>query len=517
MTEKREFLEIHHISVSNGDATVIAVNELDQDNKITKCDLIFIDFGATEKDIERIEKHCTKAFGGNYNVKYIIFSHSHWDHKGEFLGKKRDFFVKENPIIFHGQPSKDFDSKFYKIDELIINDDETKEIKIHDEVSLTCYCASRKLPNKEITNNSKNEEPNNNSLAWVLKYKEFIYFTAGDLSGSEASNYMNMEKPLLDYLYDEKGPLKGKNINVLKASHHGSKYNMFGYDNESPNNNKNSFFLDKLKPEYIVLTCNKVNKLPDQEFFLRVTENKEIKERIKGVYLVNEFDRDIGKIKKDDLDLDEFWYDCKKTNIVKKNNSVINYSIDEESRKYPVCIVFVNEKGEVNIKHQGAELFEVEVNDIKEKTKSTGKFINNIPTKISKYVFEDKTEDGESFFYKEMGGYSPITKNDEKFQENIELLFKPKGKLIYELQENNKGILSDDDYRKTFGLFLKVNEEFNFKEAFDIYGNKRNIGEIEDKDFNEFKEIISKEKDNKRKREEKKKKTQNKKQKKFFK
>ncbi|MGZ5027447.1 MAG: hypothetical protein ACXWE9_08685, partial [Methylobacter sp.] len=205
MAEKREFLEIHHISVSNGDATVIAVNELDEDNKIIKSDLIFIDFGATEKDISYIEKHCTKAFGNNYNVKYIIFSHSHWDHKGTFLGNKRSFFVKENTSIYHGQPSNDFDGKYHKLEELIINDD-PKEIKIHDDISFTCYCASRKLPKKEINEfktKSKNKEPNNNSLVWVLEYKGFVYFTAGDLSGSISAQYMNMEKPVLDYLYDQ--------------------------------------------------------------------------------------------------------------------------------------------------------------------------------------------------------------------------------------------------------------------------------------------------------------------------
>src|SRR5262249_29719044 len=108
------------------------------------------------------------------------------------------------------------------------------QINLTDDISLTCYCANGIIANGDVvgeTNNiavrektkrgsAKDYSPNDLSLAFLLEWEGFRYFTAGDLSGASTSNYLNIESDLITHL--DKNILRGNGVTVLKVSHHGS-------------------------------------------------------------------------------------------------------------------------------------------------------------------------------------------------------------------------------------------------------------------------------------------------------
>jgi hypothetical protein len=101
--------------------------------------------------------------------------------------------------------------------------------------------------------------PNDVSLALVLQWGDFRYFTAGDLSGDEfQSSYYDIEKYLVKYLTGPDGPLENRRITVMKASHHGSEHS----------NHPNT--LKSLKPDTIIVCCNIQKQVPSPIFLERL-------------------------------------------------------------------------------------------------------------------------------------------------------------------------------------------------------------------------------------------------------
>jgi hypothetical protein len=324
-------LEIHHVSVSAGDATIIAATKKSDSDMPDY--LILIDAGNSKKDKHIIFKYCGDQFGTT-DFDYVILSHDHQDHRG-YLPNMGPFFNGTKTKLILGDANKaTFTNANYKSPAYISFED-TKPYKIDllKGQTLTCYCAGGVprdgnfnsstlndfLDDDEIldksfsgfSNHTGYRDNNDLSLAWILEYnptnntdksKIFRYFTAGDLSGDHASKYHNIEKSLLECLYAKGGPLKDnkKNleIDVIKATHHGSRHSMFGYDNTDKNehnktvgasdNNAESYFLRLIKPKTILLPCSNSEDLPMPEFFQRVSACSSVKE----VYLVNVFQRD---------------------------------------------------------------------------------------------------------------------------------------------------------------------------------------------------------------------------------
>lgn len=130
-------------------------------------------------------------------------------------------------------------------------------------VTLTCYCANGILADGTnvlgTQRGVKNREPSPNdvSLAFVLEWDDFRYFTAGDLSGDPTlQSYFDIETGLVNYLAG--GPLKNKPVTVLRVSHHGSEHS-----------NQDALFA-KLKPKLIVVSCNTKKKVPSPVFLARL-------------------------------------------------------------------------------------------------------------------------------------------------------------------------------------------------------------------------------------------------------
>lgn len=513
MTEKREFLEIHHISVSKGDATVIAVNTFNN-GAMVNSDLTLIDVGTTTADIKRIETHLNKAFK-KYNVKSIIVSHNHEDHKGYLFTYTHSLFGPET-VVYRGGHCKSSDflngAKLpKKLIEIIINKEPYK-LKIHDSISFICYCASGQLPGKVI---SIDENENNYSLAWVLEYKEFRYFTAGDLSGYTTQQYTNMEGPLLGYLYNKySGPLKDKTINVLKASHHGSMYNMFGYDNvdnnekneknNSPENNGKSFFLEKLKPETIILTCHG-SDLPTQEFFLRVDACKEIK----YLCVVNNFDRSAKKGIDYMLEINKSWNDNKKSNIAfpdtitypdtnEKNKNYSNAFISEVTKaigdenktenvkvkRYPVGIVFVDTEGAYKLIDKGGNLFEVDLGKIPEKKGKTQSLSKCLPDALDKYLFCTEKKENKTPFQAVLDIILP---DDQELKNGILNLYKYQG-ISWMLNKDTSEtalLIRYIEISKEYGLVKAFQDFKRYGKKENLLNNIRNIHKRKRKDISE--------------------------------
>ena len=303
-------LEIHHINVEAGDATAIVVR--DTSNKIIS--KVLINAGAEGKGYSRLESYAKKyltnklvstptdEMPGKTTVEpfdYIIASHYHNDHidgfqfcnfpfnqhidiggyevfkpingKGvdgtaKYFVRYRDYIEKHKGATRKEIPFTTADNDKNKTGALEI------ELGVGTGIKLTCYCANGILANgTNVLKNQKGKQrdqeydPNDLSLAFILEWGDFRYFTAGDLTGDTSfASYYNVEKPLVEYLTGKGGPLEGgKTITVLKVDHHGSEYST--YQNEDDEGNT---FLKALKPEVVIVPCNTRKQVPSQKFLV---------------------------------------------------------------------------------------------------------------------------------------------------------------------------------------------------------------------------------------------------------
>ncbi len=198
------------------------------------------------------------------------------------------------------------------------------------EVQLTCWCAAGVLPNgvnalresvkkrilrrngradngSDLTQEEQAQlegladlelekvSPNDLSLAFILSWGGFRYFTAGDLSGDlSLTRYANVEEPLVAYLLAQYPAVIP--ITVMKATHHGSNHNNYpasvdrtvdytlasgSEDDEGATGTGvqqtfmagNRGLLQELLPETIVVSCNQMKGVPGSEYIARVRDH----------------------------------------------------------------------------------------------------------------------------------------------------------------------------------------------------------------------------------------------------
>jgi beta-lactamase superfamily II metal-dependent hydrolase len=298
-------LELQHLDVVGGDATLILVRNSNDDSLVYK---MLIDAGGEGRGSAKLITYLNSLKGdkdATLTLDCIIATHYHQDHIDGFT-RFADFVsfrkVMDNggyklggstsdPV--HGigdevRGSKIFsqyttviqknlcDGKVAAREEIpfIAKDAKPEAAKpvtlklgsVAGVPTLTCYCANGILANgvdvlaSQIKSKNKGVNPNDLSLAFVLEWEGFRYFTAGDLSGDrEFASYYNIEDALVDYLTDAtSGPLKDRPITVLKVSHHGSE-----------RSNQLAMF-EKLKPQVILVSCNTVKDVPSPVFLERL-------------------------------------------------------------------------------------------------------------------------------------------------------------------------------------------------------------------------------------------------------
>jgi len=295
-------LEIYHISISLGDATVLVTR--DKDDKIINT--VLIDLGT---NADEVFDWCTnseeiKGFKEDKNLTfdYIIISHNHADHidgirENHIIGREIIYSYVSDGTLFKGKRRKHNGSvdnitskpKLKKEDKnqknlieyLKINNDKDSlyTIKLAKNIALKCICANGiyiSTEGKMETCPGNFKSCNDHSITWLLEYENdkgnvvFRYFTAGDLSGSNDSNYTNIEEKVTEYLKHKK-----ITVDLLKATHHGSKFSM------------QNLFLTTIEPKEIVVPCNNSHLLPFPQFFQRIHHTKKVVNRKREIEAKN--------------------------------------------------------------------------------------------------------------------------------------------------------------------------------------------------------------------------------------
>ncbi|OQP40748.1 hypothetical protein A4H97_14100 [Niastella yeongjuensis] len=284
LSAQDERLEIHHINIENGDATLIVVHDIKAN---TFNALALIDGGNIGTDVF-IKPYFSNLFGAKklpVKVKYMILSHFHADHYRGLLGIKTGTvfraenitdpggydlpakYARINPPVpdnkaergfntgaknnYVGALKKAFDKKYItqrSKDITTFPGDIKKSIEIGTvngiPVNLICVVGGGYSLGKDgnIVNNTTGKgsrlNANNYTLGFVLTYGQFRYFTGGDMGGQDTSpcgSYLNQETSLdsgLSFLFsDESYPFDNKvtdnsgsmgHICAFKVSHHGS-------------------------------------------------------------------------------------------------------------------------------------------------------------------------------------------------------------------------------------------------------------------------------------------------------
>ena len=300
-------LEIHHINVSGGDATIIALKS-DPNDKPTHFKML-IDGGCEGSGFKRLKAYVEKYFDDR-PFDYLVASHYHNDHvsglyKCEFpITKFIDLGgygspVQQEPV--NGIGVKNSNSVFYQYTQYI-KEQEAKNTNpatrqaipfikktgatagpltipvsgggIDSGFVLSCHCAGGINDNQEnliarqTTKHPNKIDPNDLSICFLLHNADysFIYYTAGDLSGDQAgSSYYNVEQPYTTYLHDS---ILSKQANfvadkcnvVVKATHHGS-----DFCNPPPKTGYPGFF-QILKTNLIVVPSNQLRDVPGPDF-----------------------------------------------------------------------------------------------------------------------------------------------------------------------------------------------------------------------------------------------------------
>lgn len=373
-------LEIHHIGILGGDATVILARyTAGGEPKTAK---VLIDAGGEGGDdgTWRLGAYLTAVLGG-LEFDFVIASHYHADHIAGFARLAPAFrevidiggYPVGNQAWQHvnlparpgGMSQVVADYGKYVADRLLAGA-RRRELPFVNRanfangvlgqahrgpvtidlvpgaqppVTLTCFCAGGVLADgtnvlrmnvrdrvlggaydvpgqaqqdtldKKIERGLALVNPNDHSLAFVLEWEGFRYFTAGDLSGDlSLKRYANIEEPLVEYLAAQ-GKLP---VTVMKVNHHGSDHSTYpaqverevGYvgpveedaEPEAAPACPTSIFkaargvglLDELRPQTIVVPCNQMKGVPGGECLDRLRAHCEKQEG--AVYFVNQCD-----------------------------------------------------------------------------------------------------------------------------------------------------------------------------------------------------------------------------------
>ncbi|PSL44237.1 beta-lactamase superfamily II metal-dependent hydrolase [Chitinophaga niastensis] len=276
----QEQLEIHHINVENGDATMILIHNTAVDTFPAS---VLIDGGMKDSYafLNNYFKHCFKDTMPVAHFKYAILSHHHQDHYTGFKSLGDSAFIQVDTIIDVGgykfssayaaiappdtiaaalkrggdKPTikrvymkalkTAYDKSLLKSRSKVITSfprDIGKSITIGTvngiPVTLTCVAAAAYTYTRNgdslFCGISRENNPNDYSLGFVLRYGEFRYFTGGDLGGENGPKFTDQETTLvggldtllheLSYSFDAtatRDSVTG-HICAFKVSHHGS-------------------------------------------------------------------------------------------------------------------------------------------------------------------------------------------------------------------------------------------------------------------------------------------------------
>lgn len=232
-------LHIGTIDVGQGDATLIVSPE-------GKSMLIDINQNSAAKVANYIQ-----SVLGHKNLDYILVSHYHADHMGDYVNLLRNYGVTVGTATYdRGGDRYAYSSTLYQTYYDFVsnkrNDAKRTTIKEGDLInmgsSITVKCVSAGDNATGTASGVKVVGENDYSIALKVTYNELDYFVAGDLSGEDYWNsaggygYADIETAVAPKV----GP-----IEVYRVDHHGSSHS------------SNQYFVDTLAPLQSIISVGK--------------------------------------------------------------------------------------------------------------------------------------------------------------------------------------------------------------------------------------------------------------------
>ncbi|MEG1955180.1 MAG: MBL fold metallo-hydrolase [Mucinivorans sp.] len=257
-------LEIHHISVGAGDASLIVQRNVDSlrrrvDAKagvgvIVDMDLLryaldsCINLGGTISKVIMVDMGTANARTsiptyikevGVTKLDYITVSHYHEDHIGCAAN-----IIKPGTTIYDRGTAYHPTGAIYNTYHKKAPNSTTATIGtaitltpvstgITENIVMTCVAANKNVQGlaKAITEGTSE---NDYGLAWLLTYGKFRYFTGGDMGGVDHAPYVDVESSVAKAV---------GHVCAMKINHHGSQHS------------SNPAFLDSLRPKSCVISC----------------------------------------------------------------------------------------------------------------------------------------------------------------------------------------------------------------------------------------------------------------------
>lgn len=226
-----QLLKIHHIDVGQGDCTLIV-------SPTGKT--VLIDSGTTGKGKTLVLPHLKRL--GIKRLDYVVASHYHLDHIGGLDEVMKGIGSKNiGTVLDRGNKPAPPTGKAYTDYATAASGHRFKPtagktINLGGGCSMKCVANDgRVLGSGNVANAVKSE--NDLSLAWLLVYGSFNYYTGGDCGG-ESKNYADLETPM--------APVVGM-VDAMKVDHHASNYST------------NQVFLNALNPTAVIVEVGNGN------------------------------------------------------------------------------------------------------------------------------------------------------------------------------------------------------------------------------------------------------------------
>ncbi|MFC0514621.1 MBL fold metallo-hydrolase [Mucilaginibacter angelicae] len=336
-------LQVHHINIENGDATMIGIYDIPSHRYISKT---LID-GGMSKPGDLLLPYLHKVAGADTSgthFNYIILTHYHTDHYNGLLAMKTGELTADSLVdpggydfqrYFPNQPAlqqltaahpdvmlipKNWTNMLSAAmalqpaairghSQLMVSFTNNEQSGIGHQLVLgkigdlpvTLECVAGWGNTRTGRANAINPMPgdsseNNFTLSFLLRCGEFRYFIGGDLAGVTNSQYIDQEEPLSGYFaiavplahpISGQGNLTG-HICGFKADHHGSKTSNV------------ATFMQAMTPSIVVTSAG--NKkgwhLPNELFLTRLVDVHAASETTgnpgRGLYFTNLYDWGTG-------------------------------------------------------------------------------------------------------------------------------------------------------------------------------------------------------------------------------
>lgn len=259
---RAQWLKIYHLGVGQGDCTLIIANDTDNDKTRTRSVLIDGGYSVSKDKMKYIWKYIrdTVAEYSNTGLNYIVVSHFHRDHvagmipileqmtacttcpsgaapsawsRNVWIIDRFAFGKKYTPTVddcfdYEGSNTvDDYDNTVettYAGRRLRITSGTNLFAGLKD-LSMICTASNGEVGGIQLAvpKSSGRKEPlseNDMSFAFVIRFKKFRYYTAGDAGGG-GGGYVNLEGPILTYMSGLPG-IGSTHVCAFKADHHGS-------------------------------------------------------------------------------------------------------------------------------------------------------------------------------------------------------------------------------------------------------------------------------------------------------